>query len=200
MGSSMPQQMSVVVITEDRVTGEALACACERRGVTATVCGPGDAAAVTGEVVILDLTAHEPSVTDWPLVSGPATRTVVVGGSSAVLPTGAVVDHWVADDRSVDDLLDAVTSPGTSTAAPSVDVARTRNSVGSLTAREREVLGALLAGDGVPGMARRLQIAENTVRTHLQNVFAKLGVNSRAEAAAYALRHGLADDRRQVSA
>ena len=196
----MPQQVSVVVITEDRVTGEALACACQRRGVTTMVCSPNGVPAVTGEVVILDLTGHQPSDTDWPVLSGHAARTVVVGGSPGVLPAGAVVDHWVPDDRSLDDLLEAVMSPGTSTAAPPIDVRRAHRSAGSLTAREREVLAALLAGDGVPAMARRLQIAENTVRTHLQNVFAKLGVSSRAEAAAYALRHGLVDGLRKASA
>jgi DNA-binding CsgD family transcriptional regulator len=209
---SMPQQVSVVVVTEDRVTGEALACACRRHGVTATVCEPHRAPSATGEVVILDLTTPQPSGTSWPVLSGAAVRTVAVGGSPGALPAGAVVDRWVPDDRSLDDLLDAVTSAvssaangkatsnGTSTASPPGDVGRTRRSVGSLTSREREVLAALLAADGVPGIARRLQITENTVRTHLQNVFAKLGVNSRAEAAAYALRHGLVDDLRRANA
>lgn len=200
MGTSLPHQVSVVVVTEDRVTGEAIACACERRGVTATVREPNGVPAATGDVVILDLTAPQLSVTEWPMLSGAAVRTVAVGGSPGLLPAGAVVDRWVADDRSLDDLLEAVTSPGASSAAPPIDVARTRSSVGSLTVREREVLAALLSGDGVPGIARRLRITENTVRTHLQNVFAKLGVNSRAEAAAYALRHGLVDDLRKASA
>jgi DNA-binding NarL/FixJ family response regulator len=200
MGMSMPQEVSVVVVTEDRVTGEALACACERRGVTATVCEPHAVPPVTGEVVILDLTAQRLSVTEWLALTSSAVRTVAVGGSPGLLPAGAVIDRWVPDDRSLDDLLEAVTSTGTSTAAPPIDVGQTRRSVGSLTSREREVLAALLAGDGVPGIARRLQITDNTVRTHLQNVFAKLGVNSRAEAAAYALRHGVVDDLRRASA
>jgi DNA-binding NarL/FixJ family response regulator len=221
---SMPQQVSVVVVTEDRVTGEALACACRRHGVTATVCEPHRAPSATGDVVILDLTTPQPSGSAWPVLSGAAVRTVAVGGSPSALPAGAVVDRWVPDDRSLDDLLDAVTSAvsnvatiaapsamtsngnsaatpnGTSTTSRPSDVGRTRRPVGSLTSREREVLAALLAADGVPGIARRLQITENTVRTHLQNVFAKLGVNSRAEAAAYALRHGLVDDVRRASA
>lgn len=197
----MPQQTSsVIVVTEDRVTGEAIACACERRGMTATVCEPHDVPAVTGEVVILDLTAQQLSVMEWLALTDPAERTVAVGGSPGSLPAGAVIDRWVPDDRSLDDLLEAVTSTGTATAAPPIEVGRNRRSVGSLTLREREVLAALLAGDGVRGIAQRLHIRENTVRTHLQNVFSKLGVSSRAEAAAYALRHGLVDDLRRASA
>ena len=41
-------------------------------------------------------------------------------------------------------------------------------------------------------IAAALVISEHTVRRHLQNVFAKLGVSTRAAASAYAVRHDLA--------
>lgn len=62
-----------------------------------------------------------------------------------------------------------------------------------LTPRELEILGCL--GDGLSnkGVARRLGISQHTVKFHLEAVFAKLDVNSRAEAVAKALRGGLLD-------
>jgi two-component system nitrate/nitrite response regulator NarL len=60
-----------------------------------------------------------------------------------------------------------------------------------LTSREREIL-ALLA-DGLPNkqIAARLGISTNTVKTHLELLFEKLGVSSRAEAVATGVRRGL---------
>ncbi|WP_409182828.1 response regulator [Amycolatopsis sp. VS8301801F10] len=58
-----------------------------------------------------------------------------------------------------------------------------------LTAREREILG--LIGDGLrnPEIAARLVISEATVKTHINNLFAKAGFHSRADAVRYALNH-----------
>lgn len=64
---------------------------------------------------------------------------------------------------------------------------------GFLTARERQVLGALVCGVDTPGLARTLGIAETTARTHVQAVLTKLGAHSRLEAATTAVRHGMID-------
>jgi DNA-binding NarL/FixJ family response regulator len=58
-----------------------------------------------------------------------------------------------------------------------------------LTPREREVL-ALLA-DGLPNklIARRLEISEKTVKAHLTNIFQRIGVTDRTQAALWAQRH-----------
>ncbi len=61
----------------------------------------------------------------------------------------------------------------------------------SLTERQREVLAELLTGGSDTQIAERLGISAYTVRTHMQNVFLKLGVNTRFEAAAIALQSGL---------
>jgi DNA-binding NarL/FixJ family response regulator len=61
-----------------------------------------------------------------------------------------------------------------------------------LTARECEVLRLAAAGKTNRQMAADLVISEHTVARHLQNIFTKLGVSSRAAATAYAYRHGLA--------
>ncbi|MGW7532303.1 response regulator [Amycolatopsis sp. NPDC054798] len=59
----------------------------------------------------------------------------------------------------------------------------------SLTAREQEILG--LIGDGLrnPEIAAKLVISEATVKTHINNLFAKAGFHSRADAVRYALKH-----------
>jgi DNA-binding NarL/FixJ family response regulator len=61
----------------------------------------------------------------------------------------------------------------------------------SLSAREREVLGLLL--DGLPNklIARRLEISEKTVKSHLTRIFREIGVSDRTQAALWAERQGL---------
>jgi DNA-binding CsgD family transcriptional regulator len=61
-----------------------------------------------------------------------------------------------------------------------------------LTAREAEVLRLVASGKTNKDIAVELVISEHTVARHLQNMFAKLGVSSRAGATAYAYEHGLA--------
>ena len=64
-----------------------------------------------------------------------------------------------------------------------------------LTPREREVLQ--LVGRGFPNkrIARELELAEKTVKTHVGHVLAKLGVTDRTQAAVIAVRAGLVDPR-----
>jgi len=62
----------------------------------------------------------------------------------------------------------------------------------ALSAREREVLEALIEGHSYKAIADKLFLSIHTVRFHLQNVYAKLHVNTRSEAVAKALKHGLA--------
>jgi DNA-binding CsgD family transcriptional regulator len=59
-----------------------------------------------------------------------------------------------------------------------------------LTAREREVLDYMVSGLGRTEIASRLGLSVNTVRTHTQNLIAKLGVHSSLEAVALALQNG----------
>ncbi|WP_405977977.1 response regulator [Streptomyces sp. NBC_00158] len=62
-----------------------------------------------------------------------------------------------------------------------------------LTAREGEVLTLIAQGHSNPEIARRLTIGKSTVKTHVNNLFAKTGVRDRAQAVRYAYRNGLAD-------
>jgi two-component system, NarL family, response regulator LiaR len=61
-----------------------------------------------------------------------------------------------------------------------------------LTEREIEVLRLLAQGQANKEIARSLHIAEKTVKTHVSNILAKLGLQSRTQAALYALRVGIA--------
>jgi ATP/maltotriose-dependent transcriptional regulator MalT len=60
-----------------------------------------------------------------------------------------------------------------------------------LTQREAEVLRLIGQGKSNPQIAEELVISLNTVARHASNIFTKIGCSSRAEAAAYAVRHGL---------
>jgi DNA-binding NarL/FixJ family response regulator len=59
----------------------------------------------------------------------------------------------------------------------------------ALTPRELEVLACLAEGAGRREVAERLHLSANTVRTHLQNLMAKLGVHSTLEAVAISRPH-----------
>ena len=73
-------------------------------------------------------------------------------------------------------------------AAPRAD--DSRHAAPALTNREREILALLADGLGNKQIAARLGISTSTVKTHLEVLFDKLAVTSRAEAVAAAVRDG----------
>lgn len=79
-----------------------------------------------------------------------------------------------ADARRAADLLEGAARPRT-----------------GVTPREVDVLRLVAAGKTNRSIARELAISEHTVARHLNNIFAKLGVSSRAAATAFALTHDL---------
>jgi two-component system nitrate/nitrite response regulator NarL len=60
-----------------------------------------------------------------------------------------------------------------------------------LSPREREILLLIARGDSNKLIARSLDIAETTVKIHVQHILRKLGLSSRVQAAVYATAHGL---------
>lgn len=61
----------------------------------------------------------------------------------------------------------------------------------SLSRRELEVLRLLAAGETNAQIARRLGLSINTIERHVANIYGKINARGRADATAYALRHGL---------
>lgn len=62
-----------------------------------------------------------------------------------------------------------------------------------LTPREQEVLAELTKGKSNREIAASLFVTEKTVKTHISNVFSKLLVQDRTQAALYAVKHGLSE-------
>ena len=62
---------------------------------------------------------------------------------------------------------------------------------GPLTQREIEVVKLVASGITNREIAKKLNISEKTVARHLNNIFNKLDLSSRAAATAYAYQHGL---------
>ncbi|MGW8724692.1 response regulator [Streptomyces sp. NPDC055808] len=91
-------------------------------------------------------------------------------------------------DREVQDRLLATAR----TKAPAQGQGRGQSLPADLTPREREVLA--LIGQGLPNrcIAERLFISEATVKTHINNLFAKVGIRDRADAVRRAIEAGLA--------
>ena len=71
-------------------------------------------------------------------------------------------------------------------------VAAAPDNPAGLSAREREVLRLLAAGQTDQEIADALYISRRTAATHIQHIYTKIGVSSRASAAAWAVRQGLA--------
>jgi two-component system nitrate/nitrite response regulator NarL len=66
-----------------------------------------------------------------------------------------------------------------------------RSGVEQLTQREREILAWLSRGVSNKEIARSLDLAESTIKVHVQNILRKLNLNGRVQAALFAVEHGL---------
>jgi NarL family two-component system response regulator LiaR len=158
------------------------------------------------DVVLMDLVMPGLSgveATRQILASCPGTRVVALTSFTEddligeTLRAGAI--GYLMKNVSADQLADAVRAAhaGRSTLAPEAADALVRSvsapppSVDSLTAREREVLKLMADGLTNADIAERLVIGVATVKTHVSSVIAKLGVSSRTEATAMAIRRGL---------
>jgi len=104
---------------------------------------------------------------------------------------------YVLKDTPVDDLVNAIrcAARGETVLTPSVAARLMRRTRGpgptTLTARETEVLACIGRGLSNADVGRELFIGEATVKTHLQRVFAKLGVDDRTAAVVTAIEEGI---------
>ncbi len=113
------------------------------------------------------------------------------------LQAGAV--GYLFKDVSIDELANAIRAAkaGRPTLAPAAAQALIKAATQplplghDLTPRERDVLALLVEGLNNPEIAERLSVSRSTVKTHVSNILAKLGVTSRVEAVTLALQHKL---------
>src|SRR3954451_7924308 len=107
---------------------------------------------------------------------------------------------YLAKDATRADILDAIRAvaqgrtviSGDAQASMAEGIRRRRLSAADLLSpREREVLGLLASGASAPAIARQLFLSPATVKSHLHNVYEKLGVSDRAAAVAEGMRRGL---------
>jgi DNA-binding NarL/FixJ family response regulator len=117
---------------------------------------------------------------------------VVVVGASPDTPGSLPANAHAADVLAA--LAERPTPREATAAEPSRD--HSIALLGRLTQRERLTLTLLAAGLSRDEIARRLDVSIHTVRTHMQNLYAKLGLHSRLELVHFAGRHGLVDPTR----
>jgi DNA-binding NarL/FixJ family response regulator len=192
-----------------------------RAGLAELLTGAGDidvaATAANGEEAVEAAVREQPDVIlmdlSMPGMGGAeATRTLLATGIDArvvvltslsarerildALDAGAI--GYLLKDAEPDELIRGVRaaargeSPLSPKAAQQVLAARSdQRPAVELSPREREVLE--LVGQGLPNklIARRLEISEKTVKAHLTQVFAQLGVTDRTQAALWLERNGM---------
>jgi len=113
------------------------------------------------------------------------------------LQAGAI--GYLLKDVSADELARAIRAASAGRATLSPDVAEVMVQAAGqppkpgldLTERERAVLALMVEGLNNTQIAAKLGVSPSTIKSHVSNILSKLGVSSRTEAAALALRHGL---------
>lgn len=159
------------------------------------------------EVILLDY--HLPGYTADQLIvrlrhASPRSRVIIVTSdvSEASLVKGiqAGAFGYLTKDRALDDVVQALRMVAGGENILSADQLSTlpRSTLPpegadgeTLTVREVEILRLLARGRDMQVIADSLTISANTVRTHLQNIYAKLGVHSKLEAVVLANERGL---------
>jgi DNA-binding NarL/FixJ family response regulator len=199
--------MRLVICDDHQLLLEALATALAGHGMTieATVDSPLEAVRAVAlndpDILLTDLSFPKGSGLDAArevIAHHPRTRVVVLTGSEQPEPLMEAleigVSGYLAKDRPIDALarsLEDVARGGTAIdrnilrLAPSSRVsARARRPLDTLTATESRVMDLMAKGLCTADIVHSLGVTQSTVRTHVQNIFTKLGVHSRLQAVA----------------
>ena len=156
--------------------------------------------ATPADILLLDLQMERSSLTEIEALSRKIavvvlTASELVGDALAAIRLGARA--VVLKRFAVETLMDAVdqVAAGEVWLPPSVQgqlAARLRDPAANpLSPREEEVVRHVALGLRNADVAKRLFISEQTVKTHLNNVFQKLGIQDRVELTIYAIRQGI---------
>ncbi len=117
-----------------------------------------------------------------------------VGSVTSPLP-GIDVGGWIPADLDPDEFVRIIRDVDVASDCRAMcspdDPAGTESSMAALTARETEVLRHVMSGASSKSIAGALEISPHTVRTHLQNILAKLDVDTRLQAALAGFSAGL---------
>ena len=120
--------------------------------------------------------------------------------ASIVRAVGLGADGYVLKTASTEELMQALrtVAGGSSYLSPRIakrimNLAGSRNSATHtrLTERELEILRLLASGVRPAELAKRLYVSVKTIKNHLTNIYAKLGVQTGTQAVAEAFRRGL---------
>ena len=209
--------LRLVVCDDHRLLLDTIAGALTARGFTV------EALVTTADEAVRAVLASDPDVAimDLHLAEGdsiaataeivrahPRTKVLLLSATTdpdlvrAGIEAGA--SGFVRKDQSIDGIIRRLELVASGEVAFDLGVLRTavnskarqtpaRQLLHRLSHREREVLGLLVEGCSTAQIAGRLQIAESTARTHVQNVLVKIGAHSRLQVAAIATQTGLAD-------
>ncbi|MDQ2708220.1 MAG: response regulator transcription factor [Actinomycetota bacterium] len=163
------------------------------------------ARALTPDVVLMDLLMPgTDGITATAIIRAEVPTTQVLALTS-VLEDGSVVDAvqagaigYLLKDTQAEQLCSAIKAAASGqvqlapeAAARLMREVRAPDSPQTLTSRETEVLCALATGLTNREIGRTLHIGERTVKTHVSHLLAKLGLQSRTQAALHAVRVGL---------
>jgi two-component system, NarL family, nitrate/nitrite response regulator NarL len=210
--------MRLVLCDDHRILVESLAVALQARGYDVR------AATTTPEACLHAIAEHQPDVclldlglperedglhvTQVIRAVHPRTLVLLLSGMADPLTLSRAIHLGVAGivrkDQTVDKIVAALEQVVAGEPVFQTDMVRdvVRHLAGEphrepweyLTTRETEVLRRIAVGESTKQMARSMGIAASTVRTYAQNVLTKLGVHTRLEASAIAVRARLTDE------
>lgn len=200
--------MRIVICDDHQLLLEALATALALQGLTveAAVDSPSEAVRAVAsndpDILLIDLTFPVGSGLDAArevIAHHPRTKVVMMTGSEdpaslkEALSLG--VTGYLAKDQPVDAIvraLELARQGGTPIDSamlrrvqrPAPRIPRQRTPVDDLTPREHHILRLMVDGMSTREMVHLLGVSQSTVRTHVQNIFSKLGVHTRLQAVA----------------
>ena len=216
--SSRP--VRVLLVDDHRLILESLARVLDEEpdidivGTATTVNEAKEAALVPVDVVLMDYRLPDGTgveATRAIKARWPAARIIMltaIDDDETVLESiQAGADGYLTKDKAIEDVVATVRAANAGatllprdvivTIAKRVADARDRQAdrppVEQLTARELEVLKALVEGLSTPDICEQLEITPNTLRTHVQNIMGKLHVHSKLEAVSFAMRYRLVE-------